>query len=145
MAFNPLGNFQKYKKIWMASMILVAMVTFVFCSGFGGSRDEGGLGGFITRLFRSRGDVYAEIDGSNYYVEEFRDMKLDRDIANKFMRHLLTLAKARAEEFYKLPEELKKQFGDRDIDKEDEADEDTLNRILWHAMRGEERYPGDSR
>ena len=28
-----------------------------------------------------------------------------------------------------------------DLDEADEADEDTLNRILWHAMRGETPYP----
>ena len=27
------------------------------------------------------------------------------------------------------------------LDEADEADEDTLNRILWHATRGEEEYP----
>lgn len=32
-----------------------------------------------------------------------------------------------------------------DFDKEDQADEDTLNRILWHAMRGDVPYPGDRR
>jgi YVTN family beta-propeller protein len=30
-----------------------------------------------------------------------------------------------------------------DFEKEDRADEDTLNRILWFAMRGEQSYPGD--
>ncbi|MBO0699741.1 MAG: bifunctional YncE family protein/alkaline phosphatase family protein [Zavarzinella sp.] len=30
-----------------------------------------------------------------------------------------------------------------DFDEEDRADEDTLNRILWFAMRGEKPYPGD--
>jgi YVTN family beta-propeller protein len=30
-----------------------------------------------------------------------------------------------------------------DFDEEDKADEDTLNRILWFAMRGEVPYPGD--
>jgi len=30
-----------------------------------------------------------------------------------------------------------------DFDKEDRADEDTLNRILWFAQRGEEKYPKD--
>jgi YVTN family beta-propeller protein len=30
-----------------------------------------------------------------------------------------------------------------DFDKEDQADEDTLNRILWFAMRGDRPYPGD--
>ena len=29
------------------------------------------------------------------------------------------------------------------FEKEDEADEDTLNRILWHAVRGDATYPGD--
>jgi len=31
----------------------------------------------------------------------------------------------------------------QDFDKEDRADEDTLNRILWHSIRGEQPYPGD--
>jgi hypothetical protein len=30
-----------------------------------------------------------------------------------------------------------------DFDKEDQADEDALNRILWFAMRGSRPYPGD--
>ena len=29
------------------------------------------------------------------------------------------------------------------FEKEDQADEDTLNRILWFAMRGERPYPGE--
>ena len=29
-----------------------------------------------------------------------------------------------------------------DFDEEDEADEDTLNRILWYATRGEQNVPG---
>jgi hypothetical protein len=32
---------------------------------------------------------------------------------------------------------------DLDFDEEDKADEDTLNRILWFAARGEKPYPGD--
>ena len=32
-----------------------------------------------------------------------------------------------------------------DFSEEDKADEDTLNRILWHAMRGEEAYPRDEK
>lgn len=30
-----------------------------------------------------------------------------------------------------------------DFDEEDRADEDTLNRILWHSVRGDAPYPGD--
>jgi YVTN family beta-propeller protein len=32
-----------------------------------------------------------------------------------------------------------------DFDEEDRADEDTLNRILWHAIRGDEPYPGEGK
>jgi Phosphoesterase family len=32
-----------------------------------------------------------------------------------------------------------------DLDEADQADEDTLNRILWFSVRGEEPYPGDER
>ena len=30
-----------------------------------------------------------------------------------------------------------------DLDVEDRADEDTLNRILWFSVRGDQPYPGD--
>ena len=30
-----------------------------------------------------------------------------------------------------------------DFDDEDRADEDTLNRILWFSVRGDQPYPGD--
>ena len=33
MAFNPLGAFQKNKKFWMAGILIVCMISFVFCSG----------------------------------------------------------------------------------------------------------------
>jgi hypothetical protein len=32
-----------------------------------------------------------------------------------------------------------------DLDEADQADEDTLNRILWFSVRGGEPYPGDER
>ena len=30
-----------------------------------------------------------------------------------------------------------------DLDEADQADEDTFNRILWYAVRGDRPYPGD--
>ncbi|WP_020471760.1 alkaline phosphatase family protein [Zavarzinella formosa] len=36
-----------------------------------------------------------------------------------------------------------KQSLELDFDKEDMADEDTLNRILWFSVRGDKPYPGD--
>jgi hypothetical protein len=39
--------------------------------------------------------------------------------------------------------EFAKKSMELDFDEEDKADEDTLNRILWWAMRGDRPYPGD--
>jgi hypothetical protein len=39
--------------------------------------------------------------------------------------------------------EFAKKSMELDFDEEDKADEDTLNRILWFAMRGEQNFPGD--
>ena len=33
MAFNPFTAFQKNKKFWMAAVLLITMVTFIFCAG----------------------------------------------------------------------------------------------------------------
>lgn len=85
MAFNPLHNFQKYKKIWMASVLLICMFSFVLCSGVGGA-GQGDAGGWILALFRSKGTVLARVDGTNIYSEDLREMKAQRNVADKFMR-----------------------------------------------------------
>ena len=35
MAFNPFTSFRKYQKFWMASLVLLSMITFVLCTGLG--------------------------------------------------------------------------------------------------------------
>lgn len=123
MAFNPMANFQKYKKIWMASTILLCMVTFVLCSGFGGSGDEGGIGGWLKRIFRGRGTPIAKIDGSSYYKADFVKLKENREMANKFMRHLHEHCAKMVEGYLKNMEELKKEFTarGREMEKRDES------------------------
>jgi YVTN family beta-propeller protein len=58
--------------------------------------------------------------------------KIPVDEMNKPAKEL----KGKALEFAKKSMEL-------DFDEEDKADEDTLNRILWFAMKGDKPYPGD--
>src|SRR5437870_13379004 len=36
MPFNPFSRFRKYQKFWMATILLVCMVTFVLCTGLCG-------------------------------------------------------------------------------------------------------------
>jgi len=40
MAFNPFTSFRKHQKVWMASVLLLCMVTFVLCTGVGGDLSE---------------------------------------------------------------------------------------------------------
>lgn len=83
MAFHPLRTFQKNRKFWMASILLVCMATFVLCTGLQG----GDFGGWLMGLISGRGgSAYATIDGRSYYHRDFEEIRKRRDIANEFMR-----------------------------------------------------------
>src|SRR5262245_37390159 len=82
MAFNPFTSFRKYQKFWMATILLVCMLTFVLCTGVGGD-----FGDRILQLLgRGGGQAAAKLYGRNVYDRELRDLKLQRTIANDFMR-----------------------------------------------------------
>lgn len=88
MAFNPFTSFRKYQKFWMATILLVCMITFVLCTGVGGD-----LGDRIINLFRSReGQTYAKLDGRNLSSAELHDLKTQRNIANEFIRRACELS-----------------------------------------------------
>jgi hypothetical protein len=103
MAFNPFANFRKYQKIWMATILLVTMFTFVLCTGVG----QGDLSDNLLRWFRSRGDVYARIDNRKLYGSDFDDLKVRRNIAHEFMKEASKVIAARLEEALR-PENIKK-------------------------------------
>ena len=66
MAFNPLAGFAKYKRFWMASVLILVMITFVLCTGTRGGMDE-----FLLRIVRFGGTPVVSIDGSTYYRQDF--------------------------------------------------------------------------
>lgn len=83
MAFNPFTSFRKYQKFWMASILLMTMVTFVLCSGLGG----GDLGDRIIKgIGARRGNAMAVLDGSKIYHQDLVDLKEQRLVADKFLR-----------------------------------------------------------
>src|SRR5262245_23224382 len=83
MAFNPFTSFRKYQKFWMAILTIVAMVTFVLCSGLG----QGDLGDRIIRAFGFRkGPMLAKAGGSEFYEFELRQLKTQRTVANDALR-----------------------------------------------------------
>jgi hypothetical protein len=85
MAFNPFSSFRKYQKFWMASVLLLCMITFVLCTGVGGDLSER-----LLNIFRPRqGRVYAKLDNRSIYGDEMEAMKRQRDIANEFMQRAI--------------------------------------------------------
>src|SRR5450631_4438715 len=78
MAFNPLGTFHKNNRLWMAAILMVCMVTFVFCTG------RGDLGERIGGWFR-KGTPFLKLDGSNYTLEDMSKLRDQRKLANAYM------------------------------------------------------------
>jgi hypothetical protein len=88
MAFNPFVSFRKYQKFWMASLVLLSMITFVLCAGIGG----GGLEDMLSRLFGRKGQEVASLYGRSVTREQLYRLKLQRQVANEFMRKAADLS-----------------------------------------------------
>ncbi|GEM_PF-3204695 len=103
MAFNPFSNFRKYRAFWMATILLMSMITFVLCTGAG----QGDLSDIMLKIFRSRGTAWAKLDGDNIYSGDFHDLKDRRNVANEFMRTVGKICMSRMDEVLN-PENIKK-------------------------------------
>jgi hypothetical protein len=87
MAFNPFVSFRKYQKFWMATILLVCMVTFVLCTGVGGD-----LSDRLLRIFGGRhGKVYVKLNDRNLYYDDFEKLKIQRHMINDFMQESIKL------------------------------------------------------
>lgn len=89
MAFNLYAGFTKYKRVWMAAILLLCMITFVLCTGVSGDFSD-----IVLRAIGGRrGTVVASIDGANIYREDIEKLKKQRKVANSFMlssaRHMI--------------------------------------------------------
>lgn len=82
MAFNPFTSFRKYQKAWMATVLLLCMVTFVLCTGVGGDLSDRLLSGLRPR----GGNAAVELDGRTIYSNELYSLKTQRKLADKYMR-----------------------------------------------------------
>src|SRR5262249_39070881 len=83
MAFHPMRTFQKNRKFWMATILLVCMVTFVLCTGFSG----GDFGDWLLRLLgRNRGEEITRIDGRAITGRDLEELKIQREVVNDYMR-----------------------------------------------------------
>jgi hypothetical protein len=81
MAFNPFTTFQRNRKFWMALMMMVCMVTFVFCTGMRGDMQDRIIG-----MFSRRGTTIAEVGGYSVTSQEISRLREQRNMANEYMR-----------------------------------------------------------
>jgi len=82
MAFNPFTSFRKYQKFWMATILLLCMITFVLCTGGPG----GDLSDRVLALFSNRkGQAVARVNGYSVYRKDLEDLRIRRNIADLFM------------------------------------------------------------
>src|SRR3954447_10463118 len=80
MAFNPFHSFQKNRRFWMATILMICMVSFVFCTGM-----KGDMGERLMAMLKSKGPPVAKIGGYNISREDLYDLRSQRDLANDIM------------------------------------------------------------
>ena len=108
MAFNPLGTFHKNKRFWMAAILMICMVSFVFCTGMRGDMSER-----LPQMFGfgRGGTAVANLDGHSITRRDLEDLKAQRNLANDLMMRCADLAfKNLSKEFF----EENKKVGDAD-------------------------------
>jgi hypothetical protein len=81
MAFNPFTTFQKNQKFWMAAILMICMVTFVFCTG-----SRGDLWDAIGRGFKGTGPAVVTVAGRNYSQYDLSQLRDQRNVVNDYMR-----------------------------------------------------------
>src|SRR5712692_43143 len=87
MAFNPFVTFQRNKRFWMAAILMICMISFVFCTGMRGDMSEK-----IPQLFGGRGPAAIEIDGRGISRRELDNLKTQRNLANTYMKQCAEFA-----------------------------------------------------
>jgi hypothetical protein len=88
MALNPFTSFRKYQRFWMATVLLLTMVTFVLCTGTGGDLTDRLIKQFAPR----EGSPLAIVGGRKIYNRELSDLKDQRNMVNEFMKRACELA-----------------------------------------------------
>jgi hypothetical protein len=80
-------SFAKYRRFWMAILMVLSMVTFVLCTGI-----KGDVGETFLRIFQRRGgDAVFTVDGTTFYKPDVEHLKQQREAADKYMREFARL------------------------------------------------------
>jgi hypothetical protein len=71
----------------MAAILMICMVSFVFCTGMRGDMSER-----IPRLWGSTGPAVIQIDGRSISRRDLENLRTQRNLANIFMKHCADMA-----------------------------------------------------
>src|SRR5262245_58573846 len=80
MAFNPFVTFQKNRRFWMAAILMICMISFVFCTGLKGDMAER-----IQWLLGRGGPTAFTMDGRTYSNQQVNQLRDQRTLANRLM------------------------------------------------------------
>jgi hypothetical protein len=133
MAFNPFTSFQRNQKFWMASLTLVTMILFVFCSGMGSGGD---ISDRLLHYFSPRGQTVMTVANKNYTQQDLHDVRRQRDTANEFMRKAADVTVQKLTEMLKADTDKLKAAGGKQGNEKELAE---LQRRVGQAslLRGE--------
>ncbi|HEV3145217.1 MAG TPA: hypothetical protein VGZ47_15105 [Gemmataceae bacterium] len=97
MAFNPFHAFRKYSKTMFAVLMIVCMITFVMSSGLGGRSD------FLSSPpdwvpFTDKNPEAARIDGHKVTTKQLQDLKIQRQMADLYIRQAIQTVHAKVVE-----------------------------------------------
>src|SRR5262249_33714782 len=84
MAFNPFSAFRKHQKVIYAALTIVCMFTFVASAGISGRGDFFGEMAAIVGM-RTNAPAAATLAGKNITEPEFKIIRYQRLVANRFM------------------------------------------------------------
>jgi hypothetical protein len=131
MAFNPLHTFQRNRRFWMAAILMICMISFVFCTGMKGDMAERiqwllGVGG--------RGSSAFTLNGRSYSTKELHDLRMQRNLANKLLQSCSEMA------FKKISKELYEADKKKDAKADKDAEARARRLVQLQAMRDSIAY-----
>src|ERR1700761_8409503 len=86
MASSLFHSVGKYRKLWITSIMVLCMLTFILCAG-----NKSDITDFILRNTRSRGgESVASVNGVTLYRDDMEMLKTQRAAASAYVKSIST-------------------------------------------------------
>ncbi len=148
MAFNPFSVFHRYRKFWMAAILLMTMVTFILCAGdvqsivasIAGALDLGQGEAVVTIKKPKRWYNISSTKG--IHGSDISQLKEQRELANQFMKAATELSLKRADSHVRKLQEAMRDKKNLTKENQSELQQAVALRSLLHERLKPERYFG---